>query len=368
MRRPVIISTALGLFLILGAGPALACGGLVSPNGTVNLSRTTTLAGYRNGVEHYVTSFRFAGGGQGGEFGSIVPLPGVPTKVVRGGDWTLQRLLQEVQPPRRELAFATLDSAAGARSAEVLLETKIDALEITILKGGGDAVGVWAKDHGFFLTPDAPEVLDFYAARSPIFMAARFDAKAARDLGQGAGDGTPIHLTIPTDRPWVPLRILALGASGLAPVEADVFLLTDSDLPPSLLPNPVPGTGLGGFVRDLLPQERPGLVLETSQPASESLLADLRSDKGMKWIPKDLSGMWLSFLRLDTTARDLTYDLAIEPTGTSLPSPVDAGLADAGGSVAAGEPLRTVVIGLAALAVVLGGAWAVRRRGLRPAV
>jgi hypothetical protein len=367
MRRPAIISTALGLFLILGAGPALACGGLVSPNGTVNLSRTTTLAGYRNGVEHYVTSFRFAGGGQGGEFGSIVPLPGVPTKVIRGGDWTLQRLVQEFQPPQPAARLA-LESANAYDSAEVLLETKIDALEITILKGGGDAVGVWAKDHGFFLTPDAPEVLDFYAARSPIFMAARFDAKAARDLGQGAGDGTPIHLTIPTDRPWVPLRILALGAAGLAPVEADVFLLTDSNLPPALLPNPVPGTGLEGFVRDLLPQEHPGLVLEASRPASESLLADLRSDKGMKWIPKDLSGMWLSFLRLDTTARDLTYDLAIEPTGTSLPSPVDAGLAQPGGSVAAGDPLRTVVTGLAALAVVLGGAWAIRRRGLRPAV
>jgi hypothetical protein len=354
------------VFVLAGATAAWACGSLVAPNGAVQLVRTTTLAAHHDGVEHYVTNFEFAGEQE--SFGSIIPLPAEPTTVERAGDWTLQRLLQEVQPPRRELAFAALDSAAGARSAEVLLETKIDALEITILKGGGDAVGVWAKDHGFFLTPDAPEVLDFYAARSPIFMAARFDAKAARDLGQGAGDGTPIHLTIPTDRPWVPLRILALGASGLAPVEADVFLLTDSGLPPSLLPNPVPGTGLGGFVRGLLPQGRPGLVLEASQPASESLLADLRSDKGMKWIPKDLSGMWLSFLRLDSTARDLTYDLAIEPTGTSLPSPVDAGLAQPGDSVAAGDPLRTVVTGLAALAVVLGGAWVIRRHALRPAV
>ena len=60
----------------------------------------------------------------------------------------------------------------------MILETKIDALDITILKGGGDEVGRWALDHGFFLTPDAPEVLDFYSERSPIFMAARFDAIA----------------------------------------------------------------------------------------------------------------------------------------------------------------------------------------------
>ena len=42
-------------------------------------------------------------------------------------------------------------------------------------------------------------------------MAARFDAAAAQERGQNAGDGTPIHLTIPVDRPWVPLRILGLG-------------------------------------------------------------------------------------------------------------------------------------------------------------
>ena len=60
--------------------------------------------------------------------------------------------------------------------AEVLLETKIDALDITVLRGGGDEVGRWAPEHGFFLSPDAPEVLDVYAARSPVFMAARFDA------------------------------------------------------------------------------------------------------------------------------------------------------------------------------------------------
>src|SRR5436189_165330 len=73
------------------AARAAACGGLVAPNGTVRLLSTTTLAAWHDGVEHYVTSFKFAGDGQG-EFGSIVPLPGIPTKVERGGDWTLQRL------------------------------------------------------------------------------------------------------------------------------------------------------------------------------------------------------------------------------------------------------------------------------------
>ena len=72
-----------GLLLVaISAAPALACGGLIGPNGAVNLLRTTTLAGYHDGVEHYITSFEFAGGG--GSFGSLTPLPGVPTSVEKG--------------------------------------------------------------------------------------------------------------------------------------------------------------------------------------------------------------------------------------------------------------------------------------------
>ena len=305
MLRKTSIAVLVVTMLGLTAGPALACGGLVNPNGTVSLVRTTTMAGYVDGVEHYVTSFEFAGGGA--EFGSIVPLPGIPSDVKRAGDWTLQRLVQEVQPPARTtLAFA----AAGAsdESAEVIYETRIDALDITILKGGGDEVGRWAETNGFALTPDAPEVLDFYASRSPIFMAARFDPAAAKESGQSIGDGTPIHLSIPTPNPWVPLRILTLGLPDDARVEADVFLLTENV--PEMLPTPaLEGTE--------------GMVLERSERASRFLLSDLGSDKGMGWIPRD--DMWLSYLSIDTEAKNLKHDLAIDATGLGEPSPVAAG-------------------------------------------
>lgn len=296
MRRLLIASAGALSLVLAGAVPALACGGLVAPNGTVRLLRTSTLAAYTGGVEHYVTSFTFVGGGA--EVGSIVPLPGVPTSVERGGDWTLQRLQRETQPVF-ETASAG-DVRTSAAKVEVLLETRIDALDLTVLRGGATAVGTWAKEHGFALSPDAPEVLEFYAARSPIFLAARFDAGAASAEGQGVGDGTPVHLTIPTERPWVPLRILALGRGEAEPVEADVYLLTDRQ--PSLL-------GLTG------------LVEERSEPASTVLLRDLRSDKGMDWVPLS---MWLTHLRVDAPARVLDHDLAISVDG-STPSTVDAG-------------------------------------------
>lgn len=313
MRKLFALTMSLGIVLV-SASPALACGGLVNPNGTVALTKTTTLAAYADGVEHYVTSFEYAGGGA--EFGSIIPLPAIPSKVVRGGDWTLQRLVEEVTPQPKAVAFAAADSAGATSEAEVILETKIDALDITVLKGGGDEVGRWAADNGFSLTPDAPEILDFYAERSPIFMAARFDPQRAADLGQAVGDGTPIHLTIPTPHPWVPLRILTLGLGDDAVVEADVFLLTESI--PTMLPTPLARSG------------DEGMVLEVSKRASSGLIADLRSDKGMRWMPDD---MWLSYLKIDAPASELRHDLAIDVTGLVDPSPVAAGLVDPRGEV-----------------------------------
>jgi hypothetical protein len=321
MRRIGIILPATLLGLLLTAGPTLACGGLIGPNGAVNLLRTTTFAGYHNGMEHYITAFQFAGGG--GAFGSITPLPAVPTSVEKGGDWTLQRLIRETSP---QLLFAA-DSvrAVSAGGAEELMKVRIDALDITVLRGGAADIGTWASDHGFRLPPDAPEVLDFYAARSQIFLAAAFDADAAAARGQQVGDGTSVHITIPTENPWVPLRILALGKTGSERVDADVFLLTDNA--PALLPAPI-GTN--------------GIRLDHSAGASDSLLDDLRSDRGMAWVP---TSAWLTKVAVDSSASGLSYDLAIDASGAGAPSRLDAGLALPGGqSMASGADLARLVL------------------------
>jgi hypothetical protein len=267
--------------------------------------------------------------------------------VEKAGDWTLQRLALEVAPPVQTLAVE--DRAASAEGgAEVLVETQVDALDITVLRGGGDEVGDWALENGFLLSPDAPEVLDFYASRSPVFMAAKFDADAAAARGQQAGDATPIHLTIPTDEPWVPLRILGLGLQADQVVAADVFLLTDDR--PELL--------VGG----------PGLQLGLSERASDQLIADLASDRGMEWLP---SGMWLTHLPLSAPAGELDYDLAVATHEGAAPSVVDAGLADpdeaadladlrnarrvgeAGSLWVAGGVVAAVLVALGGLAIVL---------------
>jgi hypothetical protein len=301
-RRLLLVSAAAGLCALTAAGPALACAGLVTPGGNVKLLRASTLAAWADGNEHYVTSFTFEGGGA--EFGSIVPLPGIPSKVERAGDWTLQRLEREVAPPQAKATAGAGAPAAQQDSAEEVYNTRIDALDITILRGGGASVGQWARDHGFQLTPDAPEVLDFYAARSKIFMAARFNADAAKQRNQPTGEGTPIHLTIPMDNPWVPLRILGLGKAADDVINANVFLLTPDK--PNLLP---------------LPDN--GVFQARSEPASQSLLDDLRSDKGMEWVPQQ---MWFTYLRIGEQSGNLRHDLAIDKYGDAAPSRVMAGL------------------------------------------
>jgi hypothetical protein len=332
MRRPLLSLVAALAALLILAAPTLACGGLIGPNGAVNLLRTTTFAGYHDGVEHYVTAFKFAGGG--GAFGSITPLPGIPTNVERGGDWTLQRLVRETDPIAEDALFLAEAAASAPREAEVLLETTIDALDITILRGGGDEVGLWAKNHGFRLPPDSPEVLDFYADRSPIFMAAAFDADAAALRGQAIGDGTPVHLTIPTDNPWVPLRILGLGKADGEIVEADVYLLTD--IKPAMLPSP------GGFLAS------DGLILDHSAAANDLLLSDLRSDAGMEWVPDEA---WLTKVVVSSEAGDLDYDLAIDASGAGRPSAVDAGYAPFSSRRAPGAPVA-LSLALAAIATI----------------
>jgi Uncharacterized protein conserved in bacteria (DUF2330) len=312
MRKLALLpacAALVGASLLHDPSPADACAGLIGSNGAVNLGRTTTLAAFHDGIEHYVTAFEFQGGG--GQFGSLIPLPGVPTNVERGGDWTLQRLEKETRATPAPAARPATGGGAGATSGvSVLQEVRIDALDLTVLSGGGPDVAVWAQEHGFRLSPDAPEVLDFYARRSPVFLAAVFDSAAAAERGQTFGDGTPVHITMPLDNPWVPLRILGLGKRADDFILADVFLLTDEG-------------------PEFLPAVGNGLSLAYYGEATDLLLDDLRADAGMGWIPESA---WLTKLQVLSPTANLRYDLAVDASGEGRPSFMRAGLIPLPGS------------------------------------
>ena len=197
LTRLILATTAATGSVLLAAGPGRR---LRRPRRRERLDRARS-APRRSppgttGVEHYVTSFEFSGTGE-----SV----GLDHPAARRADRRRARRRLDAPAPAdrggasrpRPPAPATPTRRRRAESGvEILLETEIDALDITVLSGGGDAVGQWAIDNGFLLTPDTPEVLDFYAERSPVFLAAKFDASRAAEQGLSSGQGTPVHITM----------------------------------------------------------------------------------------------------------------------------------------------------------------------------
>ena len=197
------------------------------------------------------------------------------------------------------------------------MTAKVDSLDITVLEGGAVAVGNWAREHGFFLPPDAPEVLDFYAQRSPIFMATRFNAKRAAAQGLAQGEGTPGARRDPDAQP--------VGAAADPVARA-------------LAPGPDPGRRVPADrsrARDAAPgaraQRQPGSTGASCRSAASrprrACMNDLRSDDRSKWIPD--GPMWFTYLRIDAPASTITHDLAIDASGFGHPDPIAAGYAPA---------------------------------------
>ncbi len=298
----LLLPTVLALGLLLTqAVPALACGSLVAPNGSVRLSRATTLVAWHDGIEHYMTAFTYQG--DVSNLGWIVPLPAVPAKIEEGGAWTLQRLQRETHPlPKGVFAEgAALDNTA---SAQVLQQVQVEALDITVLKGSGQEVIEWCRQNNFALDEETSAHLLRYAQGSPIFMAAKYNTERARARGQLQGDGAPVLITMPTKHLWVPLEVLALEGQ---PVEADVYLLTDmpvntSDVGAVVGQSPV-GTEVPGA---------PGFTVAFQEQMNEALYHDLSTDRNGGWVPRNA---WLTYLTLDSTEPQVTYDMGISSNG-----------------------------------------------------
>ncbi|MFY9615804.1 MAG: DUF2330 domain-containing protein [Candidatus Dormiibacterota bacterium] len=373
LKRLAIAALTAGAALT-SAIPAAACGGLVAPNGAIRLQRASTLVAWHDGVEHYMTSFAYAGTSFD-SFGWIVPLPAVPDKVEEGGGWTLQRLNRETHPqPRALLQADGLAAGSAAPTAEVLQQVQVRALDITVLKGSGDSIVEWCKQNGFLLDKETKAHLQVYANGSPVFMAAKYNVDRAQATGQRTGDGAPVLITMHTDRPWVPLEVLANGTDT---VNADLYLLTDNPIYTSDLAAAVQESPAGGFVPGA-----PGLAVQYQKPVSDNLFRDLSSDKNMGWVPR---GAVLTYMTLTTPASTVSYDMGISDGGVvHLASygtkPMDVGLGvhavkpPSGGDnqqdVAPG--IRTLlfklaVVGLAGGLVILVLAGARRRRRQRAA-
>jgi len=286
--------------------PAAACGGLVAPNGAIRLERATTLVAWHDGVEHYMTSFSYQGSAQ--SFGWIVPLPAVPTKVEPGGKWTLQRLVRETHPQPFRVALGQA-YAVSADSAIVLQQVQIDALDITVLSGSGQAVLDWAAANGFAIDAETHAHVLQYAKGSPIFMAAKYNTARAAAQRLLFGDGAPVLITMKLAHPWIPFEVLAAGQQ----VQADLYLLSDVPVNTSELGAALGISGVGTTV-----QGADGFTLKFQEAMNPSLFRDLSIDRNMGWVRPD---GWLTYLSLDAPDKNVTYDMSITPMGVVKVAP-----------------------------------------------
>jgi hypothetical protein len=300
-------------------GPALACGGLVAPNGSVRLGRAATLVAWHAGIEYYLTTFSYQG--DVSSLGWIVPLPTVPLSVQEGGAWSLQRLQLEVLT--RQTQFRGAIALTASHSAQVVQQLQIEALDISVVKGSASAVLDWAAQNGFILDDTTRAHLLVYGQASPVFMAAKFNTSRAKQRGLLQGDGTPILITMRLPRIWVPLEVLALDGQQ---VNAALYLLTDQPLYTSDLTYHL---GISSVGNDL--PGAPGFSLVLQEPLSSSLYHDLSTDRNMGWV---WPHSWLTYLSLNAPAERVTYDLSVNPAtgimqvvpfGTAPQTPPTAG-------------------------------------------
>jgi Uncharacterized protein conserved in bacteria (DUF2330) len=300
MRKFLFAAMGVAAAVVLPAGQALACGGLVAPDGDVRLAKATTFVAWSGGVEHYVTSFAFTGAVS--DVGWIVPLPAIPTSITEAGAWTLQRLEREFAPP---VAFEGLALDSLAAPAVVIEHVQVEALDVTVLKGSGQAVIDWCAHNGFLVSAEIKDHLLRYASSSPIFMAAKYNTSVALQRHQEAGDGVPLLITMHTPQLWVPLEILANEGS---PVNADLFLLTDRPLHAEgglpVLSAHDDGERVDGAA---------GFTVAGAESMNPSLHHDLSSDRNMSWVP---ATGYVTYLTLNAPGAVVTYDLGVAAGNT----------------------------------------------------
>jgi len=299
-KRFAILVFALSFF-VLQSPSAFACGGLVAPNGSIRLARAATLVAWHDGIEHYMTSFSYQG--DVSKLGWIVPLPAVPLKIEEGGAWTLQRLFRETHPIPPDVRFAAIPQAASVSDGvQVLQQVQVEALDITVVKGSGQAVLDWATGNGFALDGDTRAHLLGYAKGSPIFMAAKYDTSRAQARHQLQGDGAPVLITLKVPHPWVPLEVLALDGQE---VQADIYLLTDQPIYVSDLNAKFGQSSVGSNVPGAT-----GFKLAFQEKLNATLFHDLSTDRNMNWVHSD---GWLTYLSLDAPDTTVTYDMGLTP-------------------------------------------------------
>jgi hypothetical protein len=226
----------------------------------------------------------------------------------------------------------------------VLQQVQVQALDITVLRGSGQAVLDWASENGFAVDAETHAHVLQYAKGSPIFMAAKYNAGRAQKQRLLFGDGAPVLITMKIPHPWVPFEVLAAGQQ----VQADLYLLSDKPVNTSEWRALIGASGVGTKV-----QGAEGFSLDFQEKMTDSLYHDLSTDKNMGWVRRD---SWLTYLTLNAPDSQVTYDLSITPMGVVKVAPFGTKPMSIVDGTAVDQPLDapTAPMGTAQTLLVLG--------------
>jgi hypothetical protein len=221
---------------------------------------------------------------------------------------------------------------------------QVQALDITVLRGSGQAVLDWASENGFAVDAETRAHILQYAKGSPIFMAAKYNAGRAQKQRLLFGDGAPVLITMKIPHPWVPFEVLAAGQQ----VQADLYLLSDKPVNTSEWRALIGASGVGTKV-----QGAEGFSLEFQEKMTDSLYHDLSTDKNMGWVRRD---SWLTYLTLNAPDNKVTYDLSVTPMGVVKVAPFGTKPMSIVDGTTADQPLDTPTapMGTAQTLLVLG--------------
>jgi hypothetical protein len=301
--------------LALYSMPAAACGGPLSAGQNIHLQKSETLVAWHNGTEYYMTNFTYTTSGDPKNFGWVLPLPAEPQKIEAGDLKTFETLHYDSQRPTFSFNLFSRGNTAGAPGgAQVLQQTRINSLDITIVKGNGSQIVEWATQNGFNVDEMTRAHLLQYAKASPIFMAAKYDLSSVtqeqKDKQLKGGVSTPVLLTIKTSQLWVPMELLAVEGQYTS---ADFYLLTDQPVHASSLNAKLGISSEGSGIANA-----PGLTLNYQGQLSDGAYTSIKGQTNMGWVwPKS----WLTYLSLSAPGEKVTYDVGISPSGVVHSAP-----------------------------------------------
>jgi hypothetical protein len=241
------------IFGLLTPAAALACGGMVSPQGS-NVQPQSLRAVVifdpatqgQNGRERLVVQLDYrVNQGKVQNFGWVMAVPGKP-EVAAAPDELFSRLVNATVPKKNYLdkLFGVITSdgfkgtAAGSRASapgggvQVVSQTRVGAFDVTVVSATEQAaLSKWAADNAYTTPLLDTEAIKDYIKAGWFFVLSKLAPTEATPNASGpqAGKSQPVVLSFETTEPIYPWRLSAYGPDGKLAVNrvlpAEIYLL-----------------------------------------------------------------------------------------------------------------------------------------------